>query len=199
MDVGGGGRVQALVLLTVTALGIFLCYRLTLPFLPALTWALVLAVLFAPLHRWIERRLKRASLAATVSVLIIALIVVVPATLVAGRLFAEAANGAETVRAKVASGEWQRVIEAHPSIAPMGVWIEQQVDLPGTFQNVASWLTSAGASFVRGSLIQLIGLLLTFYLLFYYLRDRLAALGSLRALSPLSDVEMERVFCCGEW
>lgn len=184
------GRVQTLVLVAVTALGIYLCYQLTLPFLPALTWALALAVLFAPAHRWIEARMKRASLAAMVSVLVIALIVVVPATLVAGRLIAEAANGAEVIRAKVAAGEWLRVIEAHPRIAPVGAWIEQHVDLPGLFQSVAGWLTNLGASFVRGSVVQLIGVLLTFYLLFYFLRDRRAVLDALRELSPLSGDEM---------
>lgn len=193
-DRGGRGRVQAIVLLAVTALGNYLCYQLTVPFLPALTWALALAVLFTPMHRWIERRLKRASLAATASALVVALIVVVPATLITGRLISEAATGAEIIRAKVASGEWLHVVEAHPRIAPIGMWIEEHVDLPGTFQSVAGWLTNFGASFVRGSVMQLIGMLLTFYLLFYFLRDRSPALGSLRALSPLSGVEMDDLF-----
>jgi len=188
------GRLQKLVLVAVTALGVVLCYNLTLPFLPAMTWALALAVLFAPAHRWIEARVKRASLAAMVSVLIIALIVVVPATLVAGRLIAEAADGAEVIRAKVAAGGWLRVIEAHPRIAPAGAWVEQHVDLPGVFQSVAGWLTHIGASFVRGSVVQLIGALLTFYLLFYFLRDRRTVLDALRVLSPLSSGEMSRLF-----
>lgn len=186
--------IRALVLIAATVIGIYVCYLLTVPFLPAIAWALALAVLFAPVHRLIEEKVKRESLAATVSVLIVALIVVVPSTFVAQRLIGEAAKGAEVIRAKVESGEWQRVLDAHPSIAPIGAWIEQQVDLRGTVGNVAGWLTNTGASFVRGSVVQLIGLLLTFYLLFYFLRDRRTVLASLRELSPLSRAEMDRLF-----
>jgi predicted PurR-regulated permease PerM len=39
-------------------------------------------------------------------------------------------------------------------------------------------MTNAVASFVTGSVIQAIGVLLTFYLLFYFLRDRRAVLRS---------------------
>jgi predicted PurR-regulated permease PerM len=55
-------------------------------------------------------------------------------------------------------------------------------------------LTNTATSFVRGSVMQLTGLLLTFYLLFYFLRDRHLALDSLRSLAPLSPAEMDRVF-----
>ena len=77
------GRVQTVVLIAAIAFGIYLCYRMALPFLPALTWAGALAILFAPLHRWLESKLRRANLAAAVSVLLVALIVVVPATFMA--------------------------------------------------------------------------------------------------------------------
>jgi hypothetical protein len=43
-------RVLALVLLTATALAVYVCYLLTHPFLPALAWALALAVVAHPLH-----------------------------------------------------------------------------------------------------------------------------------------------------
>ena len=43
-------------------------------------------------------------------------------------------------------------------------------------------------------MFQLIGVFLTFYLLFFFLRDRQAALGMLRVLLPFSDEEMDHVF-----
>ena len=42
--------------------------------------------------------------------------------------------------------------------------------------------------------MQVIDVLLTFYLLFYFLRDRRAVLPSLRSLSPLSEASMNKVF-----
>jgi predicted PurR-regulated permease PerM len=190
---GSRGHLHTLALMAATALGIYLCYRMALPFVTALTWALTLAVLFMPVHRWLESTVKHSNLAASVSVLVIGLIVVVPATFVGQRLVSEAVTGADTIRAKVESGEWQRVLAVHPRIAPIVKWIERQIDLPGTISTIAAWLTNATASFVRGSVVQAISVLLTFYLLFYFLRDQRAALRSLRCLSPLSVADMDRL------
>ena len=193
-DWGSPIHVHALVLIVVTGAGIYFCYLMAEPFFPAFAGALALAVLFAPLHRWLESKVKRPNLAATICVLVIALIVVVPATFVAERIIGEAARGAETLKTMVESGEWRRAFEAHPRIAPIGHWIEEQFDLPGMVQTAASWLTNTATSFVRGSILQLIGVVLTFYMLFYFLRDRAAALESIRSLSPLSKADMNRLF-----
>ena len=123
-----------------------------------------------------------------------AVIVVVPATLVAERIIGEAVRGAETIKTLVESGEWRRVFEAHPLIAPVGHWIERQFDLSGMVNTATSWLTGTVASFVQGSVLQLIGVVMAFYIFFYFLRDRGAVLESLRSLSPLSAVDMSRMF-----
>lgn len=193
-DWGSRSHVHTLLLMTVTVVGIYLCYRLAVPFLPAFAWALALAVLFAPLHRWLEAKVKYPNLAATICVLVAALVVVVPATFVAERLIGEAAKGAETTKTIIESGGWRRAFDAHPRIAPVGHWIERQFDLPGMVNNATSWLTGAAASFVQDSMLQLIGIVLTFYIFFYFLRDRGAALEWLRSLSPLSEVDMNRMF-----
>jgi predicted PurR-regulated permease PerM len=193
-DWGPRSRILGLVLFVATFGGIYICYLLAAPFLSALTWALVLAVLSAAVHRAIEARLRRPNLSATISVLMVALIVVVPATFVAERLISEAAKGAIVIQTQVEGGAWRSAIDAHPWIAPIDQWIEQQINLPAIFGNVASWLTNTGASFVRKSVVQLIGVVLTFYLLFYFLRDRHLALATVRNLSPLSQAEMDRLF-----
>ncbi|KAF0192784.1 MAG: hypothetical protein FD165_554 [Gammaproteobacteria bacterium] len=193
-DWGSSGHVYTLVLMAVTVAGIYFCYRLAAPFFSSLAWAFALAILFAPLHRWLESKVKHPNLAATISVLVVVLIVVVPATFVAERIISEAARGAETINAMVQSGGWRRAFEAHPLIAPIGHWIEQQLDLPGSVRTATSWLTNTAASLVRGSMLQLIGIVLTFYILFYFLRDRRAVLESLRSLSLLSEAEMDRLF-----
>jgi predicted PurR-regulated permease PerM len=187
-------RIHVLALMAATALGLYLCYLMALPFLPALTWALALAVLFMPVHQWLESTMKHPNLAASVSVLGIGLIVVVPAVFMGQRLVSEAVKGADTIRAKVESGEWQRVLDGYPHVAPIAQRIEGQIDLPGTISTIAAWLTNAIAAFVRGSVIQAISVLLTFYLLFYFLRDRRAVLLLIRSLSPLSEADMDRVF-----
>jgi predicted PurR-regulated permease PerM len=190
---GTRSHVQTIVLMVATATGVYFCYLLATPFLPALVWALALAVLFSPFQCWLESKLKRPSLSAMVSVLVIGLVVLGLAFFVGQRLVQEAAHGAELIRTKVESGEWRHALEAHPHLVPLADWLERQ-NVPATVKTVVTWMTTTGASFVKGSMVELFGLLLTFYVLFFFLRDRQAALQMLRALSPLSAREMDRLF-----
>jgi predicted PurR-regulated permease PerM len=192
-DWGSRSHVQTLVLMGATAIGIYLCYRLATPFLPAIAWALALAVLFSPFQCWLESKLKRPSLAALVSVLVIGLVVFGLATFVGQRLVQEAAKGAEIIKTKVESGEWRDALEAHPRLVPMADWMERQ-NVPATVKTVVVWMTTTGASFIKGSMVELIGLFLTFYLLYFFLRDREEVLQLLRSLSPLATEEMDRMF-----
>ena len=193
-DWGSRSHVHTLALMAVTVGGIYFSYRLAAPFFPPLAWAMALAVLFVPLHRWLESKVKVPNLAATISVLVVIVIVGVPVTFVMERIIGEAARGAETVKTLVESGAWRRTLESYPLLAPVGDWIGQQLDPPALINTATAWLANLGASFVQGSVLQLIGIVLTFYLLFYFLRDRGAALEWLRFLSPLSQPDMNRLF-----
>ena len=193
-DWGSRSHVHTLLMMAATVAGIYICYQLAAPFIPVFTWALALAVMFAPLYRWLVSKVKHPNLATIICVLVAALIVVVPATFVAERIVAEAAGGAETIKTLVESGEWRRVFDAHPLFAPVGQWIERQIDLPAMVNNLTSWLTGIATSFVQGSIVKLIGVVLTFYIFFFFLRDRGAALEWLRSLSPLSGADMTRLF-----
>lgn len=190
---GGGSRSHSrtLVLLAATAFGIYLCYRLAEPFVSALVWALTLTVLFAPFHGWLESKLKHRNLAAVVSTLVVGLIVVVPAAIVGQRLILQAANGAHRITANITSGDWQRAIEARPHLAFVSDRIARQLDLPGAVQALAAWLTSIAGSILKGSVVQVLGFLLTLYFLFFFLRDRRAVLRTIRSMLPLSEVEMD--------
>lgn len=193
-DWGERSHVQTLLLMAVTALGIYLCGLLAAPFLPALAWALALAVLFAPFQKWLESKLAHSGLAAMIAVTVIALIVVVPAVFVAQKLVVQAVKGAQLIESKVSSGEWRRAIEAQPRLAPIADKIEQDLDLQDSVKTLTSWLSTTAGSIVTGSVFQAVNFCIIFYLLFFFLRDRRAALHSLRYLSPLSKAEMEQMF-----
>lgn len=181
-------------LMAVTSLGIYFCYMMAAPFLPALAWALALAVLFTPCQRWLESRFTHPSAAALVTVVVIGVMVVVPAAFVGQRLVVQAAQGAALVAQNVESGEWRHALEARPQLAALAARIDQQLDLPGTVKALSSWLSLFAGSVVKSSVYQVLGFCLTFYLLFFFLRDRRAALRSLRFLSPLSGAEMDQLF-----
>ena len=131
---------------------------------------------------------------AAISVLVAGLIVVVPASFVGQQLLQEAAKGAELIQAKAESGEWRQTLETQPRLVPLAHWIERKIDLPGTIKTFANWLTTTAGSILKGSVVQAIGFCLTFYLLFFFLRDRRATLQAFRSLSPLSKWEMDLLF-----
>lgn len=182
---------RALVLLAITGIGLYLCFRLALPFLPALAWALALAVLFTPLQRWLERHLRRPSLATSACLLVIAVIVVAPAVLIGQQLVEQVAIGAEVIDSEMARGDWRERIRAHPRLAPTLELIETNLALPDTVKSMTAWVSSTAATVVKGSLLQVVAVALTFYLLFFFLRDREAGLRALRALSPLPDAQTD--------
>ena len=192
-DWATAGHVRTLVVLGTTGAGIYLCYRMAVPFLPALTWSLALAVLFAPLQRWLESKLKRPGAAAAVSVLLIGMMVVVPVFFVGQRLIMEAARAARSVQMKVDSGEWQRLLETQPRLKPLMDRIETEIDFPGTVRSAATWLSAGAGVIVKGSLVQALQFCLIFYLLFFLLRDRRAGLEALRSASPLTTSEMNHM------
>src|SRR5688572_24368013 len=73
----------ALLLLVGTALAFYLCYRMIEPFLAPLAWALALAVVARPVHAWILNRVEKPSVAACLTVVLVAVALIAPACFVA--------------------------------------------------------------------------------------------------------------------
>lgn len=186
-------RLGRLTLAVASVAGICLCILIAWPFIGAITWALTLAILFSPLHARVEKIVTHPNIAALLSTAIVAVVVVVPAGFVVERLISEAGSGIQSLQARVESGELQALIDSHPALAPLGIWIDRQFDLPSMMAGVASWLSSLGAIFVQWSLLQVVEVLVTFYLLFYFLRDRVAAKTLIISWLPLTRLESEHL------
>ena len=178
--------------LTVTLAFIGATLLVSAPFLPALTWALVLAVVFVVPHRFLERFLP-SSIAAVVSMLIVGLLVVGPLLLVIERIVNEAAAGVAYVQKAVQEGDWQTMLNAHPWLASLQHWIEVRVDLQAIFSQLGAFLTNLAANLLRTSTGQVVTTLLAFYFLFFLLRDRAVALQTFARLSPFSNLETGKI------
>ncbi len=187
------GAARTLAILVATAFGLYLCYRLALPFLAALTWAIVLAIVLAPLHRRLQSRIRDTNLAALVLVAAAAIIVLTLLILVAQQLLREAASGAAYLENALRPADLREIIGSHPRLLAAVAWVEQQFDPAGAISSLAQWLTAQSTSLLRGSINQAIGFVLTFYLLFYFLRDRERAVRQMMAFSPLWPSETTHV------
>ena len=195
---GNGGwsrtRMRAVSLALLTASGVYLCYRLARPCIPALVWAGALAPIFTPLQRWMEARVKRPDLAAICSLAIIGLLVVVPATWFAQKLAEQATSVPENIQKQIAAGKWHMSGEEHPLMAHLLARIEQQVSSPENASIATAWLKTAISRLIKESAIAAVQVCLTLYFLFYFLRDRVRVLKAIRWFLPLSESDIDTVF-----
>jgi len=177
-------------------------FALLIGFWQPIFWAAVIGILFRPVQRRIEARVKqRASLAAVLTVTLIFFTVLVPALLLASAVAAEAAG----VYARIQSGELDvgALVRWVQNLLPQaGEWTSRVgVDLDELTQKlsaaavkgsqfIASLALSAGqnvASFI-------VMFFLMLYMLFFVLRDGDSILEHVHRAVPLPDEQELRLF-----
>ena len=196
---GGNGkwsrtRLRGIALAVLAGIGIYLCYRLALPCIPSLVWAGALALVCAPLHRRIEARVRRPGLAAAVSLVIIGLLVVVPATWFAHKLAEQLTLVPQSIQKQIAAGKWHMAGDAYPQVARIVGLVEQEVSQPENASMATNWLKTTASSLIKESAIAALQVCLTLYFLFYFLRDRVRVLKNIRSFSPLTESETDTLF-----
>jgi predicted PurR-regulated permease PerM len=184
-------RVVALALLAATALALYTCYRIVQPFLPALAWALALAVVVHPLHAAVSRRVRRRSVAAGLTVLVAGIAIVVPTVFVAHNLVREAGSWVEQIQSLVGGEGWDRLGTDHPRLAPLLEWLQSSMDVRGQAEDAVK---AQAPSAVATTIWAVIDVLVALFALFYFLRDREQVLASLRALVPMPESETRAMF-----
>jgi predicted PurR-regulated permease PerM len=187
-------KLQVVVLLVATALVFTLCFVITAPFLPALTWALAIAVITWPVHRRIARTLKKPDLAAATSVVIITILLIGPVVLIGAQIVNQAVEGVQTFQQQIESGEWRSKAAANPQVAPVLHWIEQHVDVKGGAVGILNAVRSRLGEWVKGTAWTLVQFGVMLFALYFFFRDRRDVLGAVRSMIPLSNTEVDEVF-----
>jgi predicted PurR-regulated permease PerM len=180
-----------LVLLTLTAIALYLCYLMARPFVTSLAWATALAVAGWPLQRRLARWLRSRTAAAVGTVTAITLLVVVPAVMLAPAVIGEAIAGYRLLEARLEAGTWDDALRRYDTIRVWWEWINARIDIADVVRFAGSLLTAAGAIAVKASLIGAVEFLLVFFFLFFLLRDRDTLLETLRSMVPLSRAETD--------
>lgn len=173
------------------------------PFYGAILWAIVGAVIFAPFYRRILRSTQRPSLAASIAVLLITGIVILPLAMVTASLVREATG----LYAKVQSGEInvgsyvQQVFDALPGW--IRGWLERVnlSDMSAVRENLSSGLMKGGQVLAPQALSIglntfdfLLGLGIMIYLLFFLLRDGADLADRLKRAIPLREDQKAALF-----
>lgn len=183
-------RTASLVLLSGAMAGcLVLLALIAWPFVAALVWAMTLAVMFAPLDRRLRARTGSPGMAAALTLLLAGVIVVIPVVLVSVTLMDEIIRGAGTYGNVLSEPGLAALRQGNPRLGLLLDRLDQWVELPQLLHEATVQLGRWSAQVVQGSAAGLINLLLTFYFLFYLLRDRDKALAVLARNLPLSRSE----------
>jgi predicted PurR-regulated permease PerM len=106
-------------LVVATGIVFYLCYLVVLPFMPALAWALALAVIAHPAHRWLDQRMKSKGLCAGLIVAAMTLLLLIPAGFVTSSLVNQATRYAGTVQKGMTSGRWEKQLRDNRYVGPL--------------------------------------------------------------------------------
>jgi len=174
-----------------------------LPFFSTLLWSAIIALLFTPLHRRLLLRLKhRRTLAALLTMLIAAAIVVVPFALLSVALAHEAAVLLESIR----SGEANPVPYLRGVFDALPGWAASLLERFGLvdFDTLQHWLNTRleqGIGLIATQVFSLgqntfefaASLLITPYLAFFLIRDGDRIVHAMRRALPLAPVHKQEL------
>ena len=180
---------STVILLAGVTAGLVICYLIAAPFVPAIVWSVTLALLFTPLQARLEPWARSPGLAACLVVVLAALVVVVPATIIFGLLLNEAMRGAVRMTEMIDPATWAQLVEDNGLLADLVDRIGGWIDLNSLTNNLASALSQWSGSFIQGSIKGLVTMLITFFFLFFLLRDREKAVALLEEMLPFTASE----------
>jgi predicted PurR-regulated permease PerM len=188
------------------ALIAYLLYQIMLPFLAPAAWALFIAFLLQPTHRWLGRKLgNRPAVSATLLTIAAFLIVIGPLAAL-GTAFvtqvAELVRYAQDFAAEHKGEEFSALAEV-PVIGPAIQWLQEATGL--SLAQIQAWalqaaravlgaLAALGKMAFVGALGTVIGFVLMIFILFFAIRDGREMFADLRALVPMTEAERARLF-----
>jgi predicted PurR-regulated permease PerM len=171
------------------------------PLFGAILWGVLLSVIFAPVHQALLRRMPgRRNIASGATVLLIAVLVVVPLTMAAAALGHELSG---LVR-RIQSGEWdvrQSLFEFRSSLPQSAENLLIQFETQGAAAG-KDWLSTAlvqAGQYIASRVVSagqvtaafLLNVFVMMYLLFYLLRDGDTLLAYVQRAIPLSPEQQQ--------
>lgn len=188
-------------LIAVAGAALYLCYRIAEPFLNPIFAAIVLAIVFYPLHARIEALIPRPNVAATISTILVMLVVAIPAVLLGVAVTRELGELYQSLSEKSAAQGGLSPYLMHLIEAPLNL-IGRYIDISrldvrstllGWVNQVSRYLVAVGARAISNIFSLILGIVVVFFTLFFLFRDGLRIQQRTAALLPLSDQQARRL------
>ncbi|MFG1352260.1 AI-2E family transporter [Xanthobacter autotrophicus] len=198
-----GTKIQEFTFLATLVLVTVAFLWLLSPYYGAILWAVILAILFDPLQRGLERWLGgRRNLAAALSVLACICVVVIPGTLILAAL----ANEAASLYTRIGTREFDpgTMLAQLQGVLPSFVWralaaldlgdmAQLQTRLTSFLLEFSQTLANRAIIIGQNTAQFVISLGVMLYLLFFLFRDGVALAARIRKASPLGARETDQL------
>jgi predicted PurR-regulated permease PerM len=188
-------------LIVVAAVALYLCYIIAKPFLNPIFGALVLAIVFYPLHSRINSRVRRPSLAASISTVLVIVVIAIPAVFLGITVTRELGQQYEWLRHETAAQGGLNPYLVHLMEAPLrfiGLYIDlSRFDLRPTLlewvERASRYLVATGASAVTNIFSFFLSATVAFFTLFFLFRDGRRIQQRTAAILPLGDEQARKL------
>ncbi|MBA2260434.1 MAG: AI-2E family transporter [Acidobacteria bacterium] len=186
-------------LVIVLAIALYVCWLMVQPFTNVILWAAVLAIVFYPMHRRIRARVGNPSVAAILSMVLVVVLILLPATFITIAVVRELAGAADNLQAGV-----QRLSSAS-TIPGLGWLLERMsgyvdIDAAAAQKFVAERLTTLGGALAASTLLVVGGavgavvqMVLVVFTLFYMFRDGDRIRRAIYDILPLERIQMQDI------
>jgi predicted PurR-regulated permease PerM len=163
-------------------------------------WAAIIAVIFYPLYRWLNKKIGVPNLSTTIILVIVLLVIIIPLSIVSSLLIKETiefynstANNQEQIVSTIHNAKmW---IMKNPYVIKFNIdenfWLDKYSD----FIKIASdTALNFAKTFTQNSIVFLVMLIITLYIIFYFVRDGEKILQKFYYLCPLGDKHEKMLF-----
>jgi predicted PurR-regulated permease PerM len=188
------------------ALLAYLLFLVLSPLAQPIAWALFIAFLLHPLHRWLTRRLRGRAVTSAALLTALTVVVLLGPLGALGATFAaqltELARRAQEFAVEHRPANFAELAEV-PLVGPALAWVQETTGV--TLAQIQAWAVEAAQAILKalaglgraaflGALGTVIGFALMMFILFFAIRDSERMFRALRELVPLEEREKQRLF-----
>ncbi|HJS23815.1 MAG TPA: AI-2E family transporter [Pyrinomonadaceae bacterium] len=187
-----------LAVLVATAIALYLCWLMLRPFLGVLAWAIVLVIVFYPVHKQLGNRIERRGLRALLSCLLVVLVIVLPLTVLTVVLGEELAK----VVPNLPSQASDLVQRQTPLLGRVSEWLHNRVGvdtlrlqefLTQQIRNSGERLLGASFNLAGNIVSSIIKAFFVIFTMYYLFRDSDKIVAKLPDALPLRREQSETI------
>jgi len=190
---------RLLALLVATAIALYLCWLMLLPFVNVLAWAAVLVIFFYPVHRRLVARTRRPAMSALLSSLFVIIVILLPLALITLAVVNELSGLLQNVQARAAT-----LLDPNsPIMGRLTAWLGQYVNVEQLYsqefllerlKGLSGTVAGSTFGFVGGLVGVIVQVFFVIFTMYYLFRDGERIVRALPEMLPLERSQSELIF-----